>query len=259
MSREPVVISKDTIKRLLRDIKELIRSPLCENGIYYHHSETDMLKGYALIIGQPDTPYYGGYYLFEFHFPADYPHSPPLVTYHTNGQNVRFNPNFYKNGKVCISILNTWNGEQWSSCQTITTILLTLCMVLCKNPLLNEPGTNTNDANITTYNDIITYANINIGICDVILGNIHLDENLQQQFSFFNDIIYTTFLKNYDNIINLCQINSETFFHHPFLKIDLYLMRVLINYPYVLEKVKLCKLHIENKNIIYDNKIELNK
>ena len=255
MSSDPVVISKDTIKRLLRDIKELIRSPLCENEIYYHHSETDMLKGYALIIGQEDTPYYGGYYFFEFHFPADYPHSPPTVIYHTNGLNVRFNPNFYKNGKVCISILNTWTGEQWSSCQTITTILLTLCTVLCKNPLLNEPGTNKNDVNIKTYNDIITYANINIGICDVILGHLDINEN----FSFFNDIIYASFLKNYDNIINLCTRNSKTFIHRPFLKIDLYLMRVMINYHYVIEKVEKCKLLIQNKNIIYHNKIELNK
>ena len=255
MSKDPVVISKDTIKRLLRDIKELIRSPLCENGIYYHHSETDMLKGYALIIGQSDTPYYGGYYFFEFHFPADYPHSPPLVTYHTNGQNVRFHPNFYKNGKVCISILNTWTGEQWSSCQTITTILLTLCMVLCKNPLLNEPGTNPHDINITTYNDIITYANINVGICDVILGNLDINEN----FSFFNDIIYASFLKNYEAILNLCNVKSDIFFCCPMLKIDLYLMQVRIIYPYVIEKLEKCKLYIEDKNIIYHNKIELNK
>ena len=52
----------------------------------------------------------------------------------------RFNPNFYRNGKVCLSILNTWEGEKWSSCQSIRSILITLQMTMNETPLLNEPG-----------------------------------------------------------------------------------------------------------------------
>ena len=137
-------ISKETISRLLTDVKQIIKNPLSENGIYYVHDDTDLLKGYALIIGPSDTPYFGGNYFFQFKFPNDYPHSPPLVTFCTNGNNIRFNPNLYKCGKVCVSLLNTWTGEQWSSCQTITTVLLTLCTLLCKKPLLNEPGVTEN-------------------------------------------------------------------------------------------------------------------
>ena len=117
-------ISKDTISRLLKDVRQMIKHPLTDNNIYYIHDDTDILKGYALIIGPSDTPYFGGFYFFELHYPADYPHSPPIVIYSTNGENVRFNPNLYVTGKVCISILNTWRGEQWTSCQTISTILL---------------------------------------------------------------------------------------------------------------------------------------
>ena len=61
-------VSNETIKRLLTDIKEIMKSPLTAHGIYYEHNETDMLKGQALIIGPKDTPYQDGFYLFEFLF-----------------------------------------------------------------------------------------------------------------------------------------------------------------------------------------------
>ena len=50
-------ISKDTINRLLKDVKQIMKNPLYDNGIYYQHDEEDMLKGYALIVGPSDTPY----------------------------------------------------------------------------------------------------------------------------------------------------------------------------------------------------------
>ena len=51
-------ISKETIHRLIRDVKQLIKEPLHDNGIYYEHDQEDMLKGYAMIVGPSDTPYY---------------------------------------------------------------------------------------------------------------------------------------------------------------------------------------------------------
>jgi ubiquitin-conjugating enzyme E2 Z len=133
-SSKTTTLTKATITRLLHDVKNIIKNPLTENGIYYVHDDEDMLKGYALIIGPSDTPYFGGNYFFEINYPTNYPHSPPHVIYCTNGDNIRFNPNLYTNGKVCVSILNTWRGEQWTSCQTISTLLLTLCTLLCKDP-----------------------------------------------------------------------------------------------------------------------------
>jgi ubiquitin-conjugating enzyme E2 Z len=165
---ETKIITKETISRLVKDISFIRKNPLTENGIYYHHDETDMLKGKAMIVGPPDTPYYGGFYFFDFHFPFNYPYSPPKLTYLTNNGHVRFNPNLYTNGKVCISILNTWHGDQWSSCQTISSILLTLCTVLNSNPLLNEPGIRTSHVDIPNYNRIIQYSNISVAVCDMI-------------------------------------------------------------------------------------------
>ena len=73
----------------------------------------------ALIIGPEDTPYDSGAFVFDVYFPANYPGSPPTVLLRTTGGgSVRFNPNLYNCGKVCLSLLGTWGGshacEKWS-------------------------------------------------------------------------------------------------------------------------------------------------
>ena len=86
-------VSSTTQRRLIKDIKEIIKNPLTDNGIYYTHDEENMLKGYALIIGPSDSIYEDGFYFFEFFFPKDYPFSPPKVIFHTGDGVTRFNPN----------------------------------------------------------------------------------------------------------------------------------------------------------------------
>ena len=116
-----------------------------------------------MIIGPKDTPYENGYYLFHFKYPKNYPYSPPKVTYHTNNGVTRFNPNLYRNGKVCISILNTWKGEQWTSCQNIRSVLLTLVTLLNENPLTNEPGYSPGHRLCLPYKHIYEFSHINFG------------------------------------------------------------------------------------------------
>lgn len=73
----------------------------------------------VLITGPSDTPYANGCFEFDVYFPQDYPNSPPQVNLETTGnRSVRFNPNLYNDGKVCLSVLNTWHGrpeEKWNS------------------------------------------------------------------------------------------------------------------------------------------------
>ena len=76
-------ITSKTQKRLIRDVREIMKNPLTDQGIYYTHDETNMLKGYAMIIGPSECIYQDGFYFFEFIFPKDYPFSPPKVLYHT--------------------------------------------------------------------------------------------------------------------------------------------------------------------------------
>ena len=191
-----VVLSKDTIKRLAKDVKEIMKNPLTNHGIHYVHDTENILKGYALIIGSKDTPYENGSYIFELNYPADFPQSPPKVIYHTNDGKIRFNPNLYRNGKVCLSMLNTWRGEQWTPCQTISSILLTICSILDENPLLNEPNVRLTDKDIAPYNKIVTYGNYTVAIGDVLEK-----ETYRNKFPELHEIACRHFLQNFDDII----------------------------------------------------------
>jgi len=226
-------ISRETISRLLKDVKSIIKNPdpLKDNGIYYIHDERDILKGYAMIIGPKDTPYFGGFYFFELNFPYNYPHSPPEVIFKTTGDNIRFNPNLYVNGKVCISILNTWRGDQWTSCITISTILLSLCSLLCSDPLLNEPGITNTHTDLLKYSRIIEYKNIDVCILKLITKD---DNYFPKKFDIFYDVMVENFNKNNEAIIDFLNKKEN---EHPdceFVKINVYPMNVvLIDYKYL--------------------------
>jgi ubiquitin-protein ligase len=193
---DTIVLKKDTISRLIKDVKEIIKNPLTSHGIYYQHHESDMLKGQALVIGPKDTPYENGYYLFELAYPANYPHAPPVVKYFTNDGYTRFNPNLYKCGKVCLSILNTWRGDQWSACQTISSVLLALCTVFNEMPLLNEPGIHKGHPDCTNYTKVIHYKNYEIAILRMF-KQIVLATDADAPFPAFKEIIKTHFAANY--------------------------------------------------------------
>jgi baculoviral IAP repeat-containing protein 6 len=99
----------------------------------------------ALITGPEGTPYAGGCFIFDFFFPSGYPAQPPRVTLlTTGGGTVRFNPNLYTCGKVCLSLLGTWHGgkgEGWdpavsSALQVLVSIQ---SLILVPHPVFNEP------------------------------------------------------------------------------------------------------------------------
>ena len=64
-----------------------------------------------MIAGPEGTPYAGGLFEFNCFMSLEYPHKPLLMHLRTTGGgSVRFNPNLYNNGKVCLSLLGTWHG-----------------------------------------------------------------------------------------------------------------------------------------------------
>lgn len=236
-------ITKETTMRLLKDVKHIFKNPLTENGIYYIHDDSDMLKGYALIIGPEDTPYFGGNYFFEITYPYDYPHSPPKVKYFTNGDGVRFNPNLYKCGKVCISLLNTWRGDQWTSCQSISTVLLTLCTLLCKDPLLNEPGVHKSHADIKPYDEIIQYSNLNVAVCDIITKKPGV---YMPFFENFYPFIKENFNKNYEKLLEFAEKKlNDDFKESVNLRTGFYSMNIIIDYEKIIQKLKDSKSFID--------------
>ena len=73
MSATSEFISRETLQRLLYDVKYILKNPLHSQGIYYHHNEENLLEGYALIIGPENTPYQYGFYLFKILYSNEYP------------------------------------------------------------------------------------------------------------------------------------------------------------------------------------------
>ena len=199
-----IVLTRDTIKRLAKDVREITKNPLITHGVHYVHDNDNILKGHALIIGPVGTPYENGCYIFDLLFPASYPQEPPKVVYYTNDGVTRFNPNLYRSGKVCLSMLNTWRGDQWTSCNTISSILLTLCTIFNDNPLLNEPGKKLGDPEIIPYNKIITYKNIQVAIGDMVEK-----ENIKIQFPELHEIIKKHFISNYNKIVSQIENNIK--------------------------------------------------
>lgn len=203
-------ISAETRKRLLKDVVDVTKTPLTDQGIFYVHSEENMFEGYAMVIGTLDTPYSDGFYLFKLNYPCNYPHSPPKLTFMTNDrERTRFNPNLYTDGKVCLSILNTWQGERWTSCQSIRSVLMSLIMVLNDMPLTNEPGyyMPVNSSTINAYSIAIAYKNMESAICRMISRDI-----LPNEFNSFHPIMKRHFLENYDRI---CKHATKYLEMHP--------------------------------------------
>ena len=215
-------------KRILLDVKDVINSPI--DNIYYSHDEINIYKGYALIIGPAGTPYENGNYLFEFTFPENYPFSPPKVKFHTCDGHTRFNPNLYINGYVCLSILNTWEGEKWSACQSIRSILITLSAILNETPLLNEPGITIHHKDFNSYNEIVEYKNVEVAILK------YLDKtNLPYIFHSFYPIIINYFKNNYARIID--KLKDKT---NKQIYLSIYNnMSAYLDYAYLINKINL--------------------
>ncbi|OBZ78821.1 Baculoviral IAP repeat-containing protein 6 [Grifola frondosa] len=133
-------------KDRLHLIKELaVMATSLPAGVWVRVDEVrnDAIK--IMIAGPEGTPYSGGLFEFDCFIPLEYPNRPPLMHLRTTGGgSVRFNPNLYNCGKVCLSLLGTWPGrpeEQWSSKSTLLQVLVSIqSMILVDLPYFNEPG-----------------------------------------------------------------------------------------------------------------------
>jgi ubiquitin-protein ligase len=157
-----------------------------------------------LISGPKDTPYENG--LFEFHayFPQDYPNKVPQVLIHTTGNDqVRFNPNLYKNGKVCLSLLGTWQGqegEKWNAkTSTFLQVMVSIqSLILIENPYFNEPGweremnSSSGKQKSDAYNEALQPHTIRLAMLDMI----------KNPPNGFEDVVATHFRMKKNEIIN---------------------------------------------------------
>lgn len=155
--------------RVMNDYVDFNKSK--PEGIYLWIDKTNIFQQYALIMGPPNTPYFGGYFFFDIKYPSDYPKNPPTVNLLTINNKVRFNPNLYEGGKVCLSILGTWNGPSWKPIMNIRLVLISIRSLMGEYPIQNEPGfENTKPEHISSieYNLALIYHTYNLAILDVL-------------------------------------------------------------------------------------------
>lgn len=131
-------------KRILAEVKKIQAYNTTNNNIYISTYEEDINHFMAIIIGPKDTLYEGGFFLFDIKLPENYPFDPPTFRFISPQYSKigRIHPNLYENGKVCLSILNTWAGERWSSSQNIISVCETIQSLLDNNPISHEPLSN---------------------------------------------------------------------------------------------------------------------
>ncbi|KAI9843464.1 MAG: hypothetical protein M1837_006310 [Sclerophora amabilis] len=89
----------------------------------------------ALMIVNPESLYYGGYFKAKMTFPHNYPYSPPDFKF----IHPLFHPNIYSDGKLCISILHPPGedemsgetaAERWSPIQGVESVLVSILSLL---------------------------------------------------------------------------------------------------------------------------------
>ena len=230
-----------SVKRIMKDINDLNKNNLDSHGIYYNIYNDDIYKIKVLMIGPSNTPYEYGYYFFNLEMPNNYPFSPPKVSYCTQNGKTRFNPNLYTNGKVCLSIINTWSGPKWSSCNSISTVLLSIqALVFVNNPLHNEPGyEKENGQRNMNYNILLTYENFKTSIYKMI-------QNTPNTFENFKSIMIEQFINNYDKILENIENNMDK--HDKTYHLNIYNMKQKLDYIEVKKNITLLHKNINKSD-----------
>lgn len=176
-----------------------------DSSILFRINKKNINYASFFIIGPEGTPYHNGIFEFHMYYPDNYPLSSPQVNLMTTGNgSVRFNPNLYECGKVCLSLLGTWSGElneKWNpQVSTVLQVLISIqSLIFIDEPYFNEPGfeksryTEKGIFNSKKYNELRQLETIRWAINDKI-------ENLTNSIEEFTK---EHFLMKKDEIINV--------------------------------------------------------
>ena len=135
------------IKRLSRELTKIKEDADKLDGIVIDEPQ-DILIWNAKIKGPPNTPYEEGDFDIMLKFDIDYPKRPPSVKFLIP----IYHPNIYRDGKICIDILQ----NEWTPAQNVRTILYSIRSLLM-DP---NPASPANREAAELYNkDRIAYEN----------------------------------------------------------------------------------------------------
>eukprot|EP01036_Dinobryon_divergens_P030779 gene30779-40077_t len=108
------------VKRIQRELHEIAldSSENCSAGPVGE----DLFHWQATILGPDQSPYSGGAFFLDIHFPVDYPFKPPKVVFSSK----IYHCNINSDGGICLDILK----EKWSPALTMSKVLLSICSLL---------------------------------------------------------------------------------------------------------------------------------
>lgn len=199
--------STATMARLAQEMADAVNALPCAstNAIFVRveSSRAEVLK--VLITGSNGTPYASGCFEFDVYCPRDYPAVAPKVNLETTGAGqVRFNPNLYSSGKVCLSLLGTWSGEggeSWSKSSTLLQVFTSIqSLIMSDEVYFNEPGyeqargTPDGERFNEGYSNIVRYATVKYAI----LGQ------LQSPSAVFKNVILRHLYHKKEEILKQC-------------------------------------------------------
>ncbi|KAG7200149.1 hypothetical protein KM043_000587 [Ampulex compressa] len=196
------------VKRLAQEAVTLSTAlPLSYSSSVFVRCDADRLDVMkVLITGPAETPYANGCFEFDVYFPPDYPNSPMLINLETTGRHtVRFNPNLYNDGKVCLSVLNTWHGrpeEKWNAhTSSFLQVLVSIqSLILVSEPYFNEPGY---ERSRSTSSGVQSSQEYNANICQATAKWAMLDQ-IRNPCPCFKEVIHTHFwIKRHEIVAQL--------------------------------------------------------
>lgn len=181
---EKFYLSKNAIVKISKEYIILKNSlPLnVDASIFFTFSEQNISHSQFIITGPPNTPYDSGCFLFDMQCSKNYPDISPTVKLLTTGSGaIRFNPNLYESGKVCLSLLGTWSStsdEQWiPDKSTLLQVLVSILgLIFVDEPYFNEPGyqqtigTDSGNVKSNKYNQGIRYNCLKYAIHDQLVN-----------------------------------------------------------------------------------------
>ena len=140
--------SPPCLRKLLRELDTmnttLPSDSRCTIWIRFDEETPQFLRAIIPAALPGPSPYAGGLFCFDIYIPDTYPNvAPKVVLLNTGGGTVRFGPNLYADGKVCLSLLGTWPGPKWKpGVSSLSQVLISIQGLILgvEHPYFLEPG-----------------------------------------------------------------------------------------------------------------------